>query len=140
LISEDLFCDKDNPISIGTEIYILGFPLQLGITDTLSPLSKKAETASSFTSISNTYLSSDLLLILLDQGLSQGYSGAPVFISPNISLRGNTISTQKAKLIGIQSSTISDKTGGKISLVIPSFYIKEIFKSEEFENYEKTIK
>lgn len=140
LLSEELFCDKNDPISIGTGIYILGFPLHLGITDILSPLSKKAETASSFTSISNTHLSPELLFILLDQGIAQGYSGAPVFISPDISLKGNTISTQKAKLIGILSSTISDKTGAKVSLVIPSFYIKEIFESEEFKNYEKTIK
>lgn len=140
LIHEDLFITKDDHLSIGTEIYIFGFPLHLGITDILSPLSKKAETASSFTSISNTDLSPNLLFILLDQDLAQGYSGAPIFTSPDIKLKGNTISTSKAKLIGVQSSTISDKTGGKLSLVIPIFYIEDIFESEEFKDYEKTMK
>ncbi len=136
-IPEDLFITRDDHLSIGTEIYIFGFPLQLGVTDNLSPLSKKTETASSFTSISNMYLSPDLLFILLDQGLAQGYSGAPVFTSPDIQLKGDTMSKPKVKLIGVQSSTMSDQTGGKISLVIPIFYLEDIFKSEEFKNYEK---
>ncbi len=140
LISEDLFIAKDDHLSIGTQIYIFGFPLHLGITDILSPLSKKAETASSFTSISNTDLPPNLLFILLDQDLAQGYSGAPVFTSPDIKIEGNMIKTAKAKLIGVQSSVLSDKTGGKISLVVPIFYIKDIFESEKFKDYEKSMK
>jgi hypothetical protein len=140
LIPEDSYISKDTHLAIGTDVYIFGFPLQLGITDILSPLSKKAETASSYTSISNMELSPDLLFILLDQDLAQGYSGAPVFTSPDMQLIGNTITTSATKLIGIQSSTLSDTTGGKISLVIPIFYINNIFESEEFLNYEKTRK
>ena len=33
--------------------------------------------------------------------------------------------------------TISDKTGGKISLVVPLFYLEQIFEFDEFKEYEK---
>lgn len=139
LIAKDLFFNKDEPIPIGTDIYILGFPLHLGVTSVLSPLSKKAETASSLTSISNSELSPNLLFILLDQDLAQGYSGAPVFISPELGFVGQSIVSRKPKLIGIQSSTMSDQTGGKISLVVPAFYLTEIFESDLFKKFEEQI-
>jgi hypothetical protein len=43
------------------------------------------------------------------------------------------------RLIGMQSMVLLDNTGGKISLVVPISYLREVFASREFVTYEKTI-
>jgi hypothetical protein len=141
LLSENMWRDETKILPIGEKVYIFGFPLNLGVQDKLSPLSKKAEVASWLTTIDMVGLDPRLLFILLDQDLAQGYSGAPVFRSPEARLSNNNdgLIIGGEKLIGIQSMTISDKTGGKISLVVPLSYLKEIFESDEFKKYEETV-
>jgi len=123
-IGEDLFPKKDIEISLLTPAYALGFPMGLGVKEKLSPIAKGTQIASRLTSIDSPGISPDLQFILLDQALAQGYSGAPVFYTEDI-LSGVTIGTQHMKggeklhLVGILSGAFSDKTGGKISLVIP---------------------
>ncbi len=141
LVPDELFADKDEVIPLGTKVCILGFPLNLGVKDILSPISKKAEIASWITTIDNPKLQPNLKFILLDEDLAVGYSGAPVFISPEPQMRNNTfmVGGIQSKLIGIQSATISDQTGGKISLVVPISYLNELFTSSDFKKYEKKI-
>jgi hypothetical protein len=141
VISDDLFIKKDINIELLTKVCILWFPLNLGVKELLSPVAKKTEIASWRTTISDNIVRTDLEFILLDDDLAQGYSGAPVFISPEPQMRGNTFTVGSIQpyLIGIQSMTISDKTGGKISLIIPISYLVEIFDSAEFKQYEKNF-
>ena len=141
LVPEELFIKTNEVISLGTKVYILGFPLNLGLRDTLSPISKKAEIASWTTTIDSSNVRPEAKFILLDEDLAAGYSGAPVFVSPEPQMEGNRIvlTNISPKLIGIQIGTISDQTGGKISLVVPITCLEEIFSSPEFKEYETKV-
>jgi hypothetical protein len=81
---------------------------------------------------------------LLDQALSQGYSGAPVFYVEDI-MSGVMIGNQPMKggeilhLLGVQSGVLSDQTGGKISIVVPILYIWDIFELSDFQAYIKGL-
>ena len=80
----------------------------------------------------------------LDQALAQGYSGAPVFYvdeelsTAQLAKRQNRIEGG-LHLLGVQSSDISDTTGGKLSIVVPIRYLWEILESEDFIRYEKML-
>ena len=143
-LPENLFPKKDADIKLLTPAYIVGFPLGLGVLDKLSPVAKEAKIASKLTSIDNPDIPIDLHFYLLDQALSQGYSGAPVFYIEDI-MSGVMIGNQPMKggeilhLLGVQSSTLSDQTGGKISAVVPISYIWDIFESPDFNAYIKGL-
>ena len=143
-LPEDLFPKKDADIKLLTPAYIVGFPLGLGVLDKLSPVAKEAKIASKLTSIANPDIPADLHFYLLDQALSQGYSGAPVFYVEDV-MSGVMIGNQQMKggeilhLLGVQSSALSDQTGGKISVVVPISYIWDIFESSDFQAYIKGV-
>lgn len=139
LPSEKMYWDENKILSIGEKVYIFGYPLHLGVQEILSPLSKKAEVSSWLTTIDNPAVNPNLKCIFLDEDLAQGYSGAPVFRSPEPRMSNDSLIVGGGKLIGIQSMTISDNTGGKISLVIPILYLNEIFEQKEFKEYEKKL-
>lgn len=139
-VGENMFITEDKRLPLGTKIYVLGFPLSLGVGDILSPLSKKAEIASWITTIDDPDINPNLKFIILDEGLASGYSGAPVFISPEPLVTNSSARLavrRRLRLIGILSANISDRTGGKISLVVPVSYLNEIFESNDFREYER---
>ena len=143
-IRQSMLPKQDKDIPLLTEAYIIGFPMGLGVQEKLSPLAKKTQIASRLTSIDNPNVSPDLKFTLLDQALAQGYSGAPVFYTENV-MSDIRIAGQRMKagtklhFVGIVSGAISDKTGGKIALVVPISYIWDILESDEFQNYEKKL-
>ena len=143
-IPEDFFPKKDVDIKLLNPAYVVGFPLGLGVLDKLSPVAKEAKIASKLTSIANPDIPIDLHFYLLDQALSQGYSGAPVFYIEDI-MSGVMIGNQPMKggeilhLLGVQSSALSDQTGGKISVVVPISYIWDILESPDFKAYLKNV-
>lgn len=143
-IHESLYQKQGIEITLLNSSYIVGFPLGLGALEKLSPVAKEAKIASKLTSIDRPRISPDLHFILLDQALSQGYSGAPVFYVEDI-MSGVSIGNQPMKggeklhLLGLQSMALSDETGGKISLVVPISYIWDIFESQKFLTYEKQL-
>ncbi len=142
-IPEELFRKTmDVNVNLLGTAYILGFPMGLGALDNLSPVAKEAKVASKLTSISNLNIPKDVYFYLLDQALSQGYNGSPVFYSEDIMSDAITMDNrpllktgEKIHLLGVQSLAISDQTGGKISAVVPISYLWDIFESEEFEKY-----
>lgn len=140
-VQKSLFWTEDEVIPLGTKVCVLGFPLNLGVKDILSPILKKAEIASWKITVEDPYLDPNLKFILLDEDLAQGYSGAPVFISPEPQMSDKTLMDFgiQLKLLGIMSMTISDQTGGKMSLVVPISYLNEIFTSNDFNEYEKRV-
>lgn len=120
----------------GIKVYVFGFPLNLGVQEVLSPISKKAELASSLTTIDSPNIDPNLKFLILDDPLAQGYSGAPVFTSPEPRMEGGRVVFGGGEhLLGVTSMVLQDITGGKLSLIVPIFYLKEIFKSDEFKNY-----
>ena len=56
----------------------------------------------------------------------QGLSGGPVFEGGQIGMSNFTYNLTRC--IGIVSGTHFDNTGGKISLVTPAYYIKDLIK------------
>lgn len=142
-IPEDIFQKDNDEIQLLNKAYIVGFPMGFGVLDKLSPIAKEAKLASKLTSIADPRIPKDLHFYLLDQALSQGYSGAPVFYVEDVTATNVTPKIkigEKIHLLGLQSSAYSDKTGGKISLVVPISYIIEIFESSDFQAYEKNLK
>ena len=143
-IEESLFPKQSEDIPLLAPAYILGFPLRQGIQENLSPLAKKTQIASRTTSVDNPNVSPELKFILLDQALAQGYSGAPVFyiedVMSNLLIGGQRMKKgEKLHFVGIISSTLSDSTGGKISLVVPISYLWGILESEDFRKYEQNF-
>jgi len=143
-ISENLFPKKEPDLKLLNTVNIVGFPLGLGVSDKLSPVAKEAKIVSMLTSIENINIPKDLHFYLLDQALSEGYSGAPVFYIED-TMSGFVIGNQLMKggemvhLLGVQSTSLADQTGGKFSLVVPILYIWDIFESPDFEAYIKDI-
>ena len=119
-INETLYQKQGVEITLLNSSYIVGCPLGLGALEKLSPVAKEAKIASKLTSIDKPRISPDLHFILLDQALSQGYSGAPVFyvtapqirehIRPEISDRGIVVNRGPA---GVQPDA-TRLQGGKI--------------------------
>lgn len=147
-ISDGMFMKSDKDAKLLTTVIILGFPLGQGLTDMLSPLAKRTQIASGITSVDLPSVNPGLKFILLADALAQGYSGAPVFTCEDVPLhteaRNNAIqfnvsSPPIIQLLGIQSSALSDATGGKISVVVPISYLFELFQSAEFKAYEKEV-
>lgn len=90
-------------------------------------------------------LNPKLKFYLIDQAIAQGYSGAPVYyaegIPSGIYSKGRALLAGETTLIiGLVSGSLSDRTGGKISLVVPISYLWDILESEEFKRYEKSLK
>ena len=123
-------------------VWVLGFPLGLGTDGTLNPIAKKAQVASQVMHLPG--FDPTLKFILLDEALAQGYSGAPVIwiedVFSSIKVGAQPIKAgERAHLIGIQVSALSDITGGKISVIVPISYLIDIFRSADFAAYEKQI-
>jgi hypothetical protein len=129
-------------IPLLSNVYIVGFPLGLGIQDRLEPLAKKVQTASGITSFENQYLRSDFKLIFLDQDVAQGFSGSPVFYIEDI-MSSNTKPPiklgEQVKIIGVVSIGLSDDSGGKLSGIVPINNIWDILTSTELKNFENSI-
>ncbi len=142
IINEDLFSKPDMEIRLLNKVNVIGFPLGLGVTDKISPIAKETKVASKLTTLAIKGVPPDLKHILLDQALSQGYSGAPVFYMEdqwsNSSIEGQRFKIgESVRLLGLQSSALSDVTGGKLSTVVPISYLSEIFGAPEFQVYMK---
>ncbi len=144
-IPENFYPKADIDVMPLNPVYVVGFPLGLGVLDKLSPIAKEAKIASRLTSIDDPSIPRDLHFYLLDQALSQGYSGSPVFYAEDIKSSLRVAGEPPAKvgeklhLIGVQSMALSDKTGGKISLVVPISYIWDILDSHDFQAYLKSL-
>ena len=142
-IDESVFPKQQESIPLLTSAYILGFPKYQGVQEYLSPLAKKTQIASKITSVNILNVPPETKYVFLDEALSQGYSGAPVFyyqaVASGIAFGGKPMMIDgNIRLLGVQSGDIPDDTGGKLSLVVPIQYLWEILESDEFIRYEKS--
>src|SRR5262249_5033522 len=90
--------------------YAFGFPLAQGAnSEGFSPIAKQAQIASWMTTVDTPIVSRELKLILLDQALAQGYSGAPVFVEkPTGVIHIGSGDPPPLSLVGIVSAQIGD--------------------------------
>ena len=62
---------EDEDIPLLSTVYVLGFPLGLGVQKSISPIAKKLQTASKVISVDNPEINPDLKYMLLDQAIAQ---------------------------------------------------------------------
>lgn len=119
------------------KINSLGFPLGLGAEE-FSPISLSSYPASDLISQPRADNHRKSTFFILDSPSIPGLSGGPVIANVAAPLGvirfGATI-----KLIGLTHAVQSDNTGGKFSLVVPSYYILKTLESVD-NVYSGTIK
>jgi hypothetical protein len=116
-----------NAPSRDVRLLTLGFPLAIGAVGSFSPISRHTSAASEM-------LSKDgAKYFLLEDPSVQGYSGSPLF-DTHLPIMGQTIVLNRANhpdIVGVISGTLSDSTGGKMAIVIPSQLILELIRKAE---------
>jgi hypothetical protein len=109
-----------------TNLTSLGFPLGLGVQGHVSPLAFETRPASRLITLPrfDNKMPSDFY-ILQDPSVG-GYSGCPVF-DTSIFKAGSMVTTGSGTVLwGITHGTISDKSGGKMGAVTPSFFVRDL--------------
>jgi hypothetical protein len=126
-----------NELPLLTPVVALGFPLNLGTYGSrISPVVTACETSSWQTLIPGER--PDLLFMLLDKALAQGYSGCPIFTRQKIVDVPGFHAGGPMYLVGICHSELSDVAGGKHSTIVPISCLVDIFKQPDFLQYEAT--
>jgi hypothetical protein len=121
------------------ELAILGFPFGLGIEGMFSPISRQSKAASAILT------EGGVRYFLLQDPSIDGYSGGPVFTVKNPYFLSMTINGQTTPIQimpsppenfwGVISATKSDRSGGKVAIVIPASYAVDLMdKFEGFNN------
>ena len=113
-------------VSRDFELTSIGFPYGLGIEGSFSPFTFRSYASSGFVTLprADTHTLSDFFC--LENPSMGGYSGCPVF-DLGYSTNGIITTTkEKTWCYGIMHGTMSDNTGGKIAMVTPSFYLKDL--------------
>lgn len=118
------------PLSRERELTIAGFPHGLGTTLTgsskFSPLTFRSFASSSYLSLPRADNGTVCDFFCLENPAMGGYSGGPIFDMGYLSTPVLTQSYGDTTIWGFVHGTIKDKTGGKIALVTPGYYLKEI--------------
>lgn len=110
---------------------VLGFPLSLGVKGVFSPISKETKSASGLLNLLRADTKIMATFFVTQDPSIGGYSGAPVFDTGLPYSTSNTaiyVDMRETKILGIVHGTISDKTGGKLGAIVPSYYIVETIK------------
>jgi hypothetical protein len=109
-----------------TELLIIGFPQKiLNVDNKFSSVSKFVKASSDIVEIENEDDNTISKYILLDDPSIKGFSGAPVFVTPNFIDTGFTIRYDLNRVLGMVSGTFADNTGGKFATLVPSKSIVE---------------
>lgn len=108
------------------ELTVIGFPHGLGIQGKFSPLTFRSYAASSLLTLDRFDTQTPCDFFCLENPSTGGYSGGPVFdlgyeiLGSLTSNKGNTV------MHGIVHGTTTDDTGGKLALITPMYYIKDL--------------
>ncbi len=113
-------------VSRDYELTSIGFPHGLGIDGSFSPFTFRSYASSGLVTLSraDTHTLSDFFC--LENPSVGGYSGCPVFDLGYSTNGVMTITKEKTWCYGFMHGTMSDATGGKIAMVTPSFYLRDL--------------
>lgn len=114
------------PVSRDYELTSIGFPQGLGTNGSFSPFTFRSFASSGFVTLPRADTKANCEFFCLENPSMGGYSGCPVF---DLGYSTNGIMTttkEKTWCHGIMHGTMSDNTGGKIAMVTPAFYLKDI--------------
>lgn len=116
------------PVSRDFELTSIGFPHGLGTENFFSPLTFRSFASSGFVTLNRADTYTPSTFFCLENPSVGGYSGCPVFDLGYVT--DGVVTTFKEKTIchGIMHGTMCDETGGKIALVTPSFYLKDLIR------------
>ena len=110
---------------------VIGFPLRLGTKGAFSPISRETKAASGLLQISMSPGSPPATVFVTQDPSVGGFSGAPIIDT------GKSYPTESGgiqfrqgvfKVYGMSIGTISDDTGGKLGVVVPSHFILEAMR------------
>lgn len=127
---------KKEAVSREVIVTILGFPLNLGHKGFFSPISRETKPASGFLTLRRFDTNQPTTFFITQDPSAGGFSGAPVFDMrlPIQSTSTLSIIGAPPRIVGIVHGTLSDRTGGKLGAICPSFLIKELI-----DNFERTL-
>lgn len=118
--------DSDIPASRDDELTVIGFPHGLGVQGKFSPLTFRSYASSAFLTLPRADTKTPSDFFCLENPSVGGYSGGPVFDMGYEKMGCATATKEKTVLHGIVHGTMSDETGGKIALITPMLYIKDL--------------
>lgn len=118
--------DTEKMPSRDDELTVIGFPNGLGVQGKFSPLTFRSYAASDTLTLNRADTQTPSDFFCLENPSVGGYSGGPVF-DMGYEMMGCAMATkEKTVFHGIVHGTMSDNTGGKIALITPMFYIKDL--------------
>ncbi len=104
----------------------IGFPQGLGIDKYFCPFTFRSYASSGLVTLNRADTNTQSTFFCLENPSVGGYSGCPVF-DLGYETNGTMIVTRDQTWChGFMHGTISDNTGGKIAMVTPAFYLKDL--------------
>jgi len=121
--------ERDIPLTI------MGYPLGLGASGYISPLSLESKAASGLITLPRFDNGKLATFILLQDPSIGGLSGGPVFDTGKSYFAGGRQMTVRegVSVVGLIHGVISDDTGGKFAAVVPSTEIVNLIHPAESE-------
>lgn len=113
-------------VSRDAELTSVGFPKGLGIEGKFSPLTFRSYASSALITLKRFDTGTPSDFFCLENPSCGGYSGCPVFDLGYMVVGAMTTTKEKTICYGIMHGTISDNTGGKLAVVTPSYYLKDL--------------
>lgn len=113
-------------VSRDVELTSIGFPKGIGTQDYFSPLSYRTFASSAFITYPRADESIFQTFFFSENPSTGGYSGRPVFNLGYVYIDVMCITKAQTICYGFVHGNISDKTGGKITMVTPAFYLKDL--------------
>ena len=105
----------------------VGFPLGLGVGgEYLSPLTFESKASSGFITLPRADTQTPCTFYILEKPSVGGYSGCAVYDTSVHKFGSITTTGDGTKCYGFMHGTISDKTGGKLAMVTPSYYLFDL--------------
>ncbi|SHM37576.1 hypothetical protein [Fibrobacter sp. UWB7] len=122
----DHFNLKQESVSRDFELTCIGFPRGLGTEGLFSPFTFRSFASSGFFRYPRFDTKQECIFFCLENPSVGGYSGGPI-LDLGYSTNG-VFEMKKEKTLchGIMHGTMCDDTGGKIAMVTPAFYLKDV--------------
>lgn len=133
-ISADLITARPLPPSRDFSLMAMGYPLSLGTTGFVSPLSLETRAASGFVSMERFDTKKMATFILLQSPSTSGLSGGPVFDIGRSFFDGKNMTVREGvSLVGLIHGVVYDKTGGKFAMVVPATEIAKLLDAASLQ-------
>ncbi|MGF7010177.1 hypothetical protein M2145_000997 [Lachnospiraceae bacterium PF1-21] len=113
-------------VSRDFELTSIGFPHGLGLEGKFSPLTYRSYASSSFLTLLRADKKGLSVFFCLENPSVGGYSGCPVFDLGYLYNGVMRVQRGETKCHGFTHGTMSDDTGGKIALITPAYYLRDL--------------